>query len=319
MKCTTCGQALSLRMARCATCGTPTSYAATQQSSSFAASQSATQLLAGSESYEQRGYAQPSQHGQESGINNASAVGPTAQAMYSTYTPIQQPLSVGYMSAQKYAISPTYNAPPLVLMKKRRWGNFFLLVIVVCILLLFSIGMYKLIRIANATSTAKQANTPSGNVLVPAAAVILKDAQTSSDIDNTLAPTHITKTFMANQKVYVTFTIASGKQDGSIEAKWYEDGQVVATTIFPHMHENTHGVFSDMYITATPDGAVELYWCTQPDCKDAQLAQVVHFVVTPVNLTPVVWTDVSRPGNWTWGNSLRLADTSPHHPHLWAR
>ena len=241
LKCTTCGQALSLRMTHCVRCGTPASYAARPQNILFTALPPATPRQTYSDPY---GYAQPLQYRQESEMNNAPQLAPT---------------------------------------KKRRLGGFFLLVIVVCVLLLSGMGIYKLVRVANAASTVKQANTPSGNVLVPAAALILKDAQTSSDIDNALAPTQITKTFMANQKVYVTFTITSGKQDGSIEAKWYEDGQVVASTILPHMHENTQGVFSNIYITATPDGAVELYWCTQADCKDAQLAQVVHFVVTPVD------------------------------------
>jgi hypothetical protein len=230
--------------------------------------------------YAQRGYAQP-----DESMNTANAIGPTMQAMYNAYMPNQQSLSIEYNvpSAQKHIVTTMYDAPRQPPIKKRRWGGVFLLVIVVCILLLFSIGAYKLVRITNTTSTIKQVNTPSGNAFVPAASLILKEAQTSSDINNTLAPTQITKTFMANQKVYVTFTITSGKQDGSIEAKWYADGQMVASAILPHMHENTHGVFSNIYITATPDGAVELYWCTRPDCKDAQLAQVVHFVVTPVD------------------------------------
>lgn len=233
-------------MTHCATCGTPASYTANPQGISFVAPPPATPRLTFNE-------------------------------------PLQQPLSVGYISAQKYAVSPIYDAPPLALMKKRHWGRFFLLTIVVCVLLLFGIGTYKLVRIANTSSVVKRVNTPSGNVLVPIASTILKGAQTSSDIDMTLAPTQVTKTFMATQKIYVTFTITSGKQDGFIEAKWYEDGQVIASTILPHMHANTHGVFSNMYITATPDGAVELYWCTQLDCKDAQLAQIVHFVVNPVD------------------------------------
>ncbi len=281
MKCTTCGQALSLRMTHCATCGTPASFAANPQRISFAVSPPATPRLTADEPYEQRVYDQLPQYVQASGMNNANAIGPSTPAMYNTYTSMQQPLSASYVSARKYGISTTYRAP----VKKRRWGSFLLLVIVMCILLLFGIGMYKLVRIANTTSMAKQIDTPSGKVFVPAATIILKDAQTSSDIDNTLAPKQITKTFMANQRVYVTFTITSGKQDGSIEAKWYENGQVVATTILPHIHENTRGMFSNMYITATSDGAVELYWCTQPDCKNAQLAQVVHFVVTPIDTT----------------------------------
>lgn len=200
-----------------------------------------------------------------------------------SYTAEPQSISVGYVSAQKYSLVAMQNAVQLSPAKKRRWDGAFLLAIAMCVLLLLSIGAYKLLRIANGTGIAKQATTPSGNVFVPSASAILKNVQTSSDINDTLAPTQITKTFMANQKVYVTFTITSGNQDGSIEAKWYANGQVVASAVLHHLHENTHGVFSSVYVTATPDGAIELYWCTQLDCSDAQLAQVVHFVVTPID------------------------------------
>ena len=91
---------------------------------------------------------------------------------------------------------------------------------------------------------------------------------------------------MANQNVYVTFTITSGKQDGSFEANWNADGQVVASAVIHNSHENTHGMFSNVYITATPDGAVELYWCSQFDCRNAPHAQVVHFTVNDTALAP---------------------------------
>ncbi len=271
MKCIACGQALSLRMTHCSVCRTPVSHS----------------TLPHQTSYEQRGDDQPAQHrGQNDGLNYTDEVFFAQQALYTTSTPLQHSLPTGYTLANSHTFAPSpapiYGAMQPHYIKKSRGEHFFLLVIIVCVLLLASISMYKLVQRINATGTAKQANTPSGNALVLSASTILKSAQTSSDIDNTLEPVQITRTFTANQKVYVTFTITSGKQDGSIEAKWYADGQVVASTVLHHTHENTHGVFSNIFITATPDGAVELYWCTQPDCKDAQLAQVIHFVVSPV-------------------------------------
>ena len=270
-------------MTHCPLCGTPVSYTTRPQSLIFAALPPATAQQTSSDAYEQHTYTQSLQQGQDNGMNYTNVIGPVTQNVYRTSSPVQQPPSMSYASAQTHIASTPQNVMQHQPIKKRRWDGLFLLAIVVCVLLLFGIGAYKLVRIANTTSTVKQVNTPSGNTLVPATAAILKDAQTSSDIDNTLAPVQITKTFMANQRVYVTFTITSGKQDGSIEAKWYADGQVVASTILHHTHENTHGVFSNIYITATPDGAVELYWCTQPNCRDAQLAQVVHFVINPVS------------------------------------
>ena len=200
------------------------------------------------------------------------------QQQYNAIAPtdIQPEISTHFSAPQ----APSYDSVQTVLARKRHGRNFFSLAIAGCLLLLFAVAVYNVVRMANTTEAA---STPSGNAFIPTASSILKDAQTSSAIDNTLTATQTTKTFMANQRVYVTFTITSGKQDGSIEAKWYADGQVVMVTILPHQHENTHGVFSNVYISATPDGAVELYWCTQPNCSDAKLAQVVHFVVTPIN------------------------------------
>lgn len=265
-----CGQALSLRMTHCLACRMPVSYSVVPHQTS----------------YERQRDAQPSQqHGQNDGLNYTDEVFSPIQAIYTPSSPFQQSLPVGYTLAHTFSphLAPTYDAIQPQHTKKSRGEHFFLLVIIVCVVLLASISVYKLVQIVNTTGTIKQANTPSGNALVSSASTILKNAQTSSDIDNTLEPLHITRTFTANQKVYVTFTITSGNLDGSIEAKWYTDGQVVASTVLHHTHENTHGVFSNIYITATPDGAVELYWCTQLDCQAAQLAQVIHFVVTPVN------------------------------------
>lgn len=261
-----CGQALSLRMTHCSVCQTPTSYSAVPHQTSF----------------EQRKKTQSSQqHSQNDEISYTNGVFSAPQAIHTISTPLQQSHPLGHPLTHTFsphAAAPIYSAMHHT--KKSRGEHFFLFVIIVCVVLLASISVYKLIQKVNTTSTVKQASTPSGNALVSSASTILKNAQTSSDIDNTLEPVQITRTFTANQKVYVTFTVTSGKQDGSIEAKWYAEGRVVASTILHHTHENTHGVFSSIYITATPDGAVELYWCTQLDCKDAQLAQVVHFVVT---------------------------------------
>ncbi len=268
MKCSTCGQALSLRMTRCSVCGTPASFATSSPSNT---------------QHEHHTYAGPMQQQQNSGLHTPS------QITYAAYAPIQQKQEVmGMPPIHPLSPSSAYVPDPALqtTLKKRTRRTFLFPAIVLCILVLFAVGSYKLIRIANATNATTHADTPSGIPIIPTASHILKNVQTSRSIDNTLAPTGVTKTFMANQKVYVTFTIASGTQDGFIGAKWYADGQVVATTILQHNHANTQGVFSNVYITPTPDGALELYWCTQADCKDAQLAQVIHFTVTPIDAVP---------------------------------
>jgi flagellar basal body-associated protein FliL len=140
--------------------------------------------------------------------------------------------------------------------------------------------------ISTATKVAGSTGAPSGKAIVPSAAAILSNPQTSTDVDSNYNPTHVTSTFTTNQMVYVTFDIDSGSQDGFIEAKWYADGQLLSDRSFAHTHTHNVGLFSHTYTTATNSGVTELYWCTQSNCSDAQLAQVVHFTVTSSSFVP---------------------------------
>ncbi len=188
-----------------------------------------------------------------------------------------------------------YGAVPAQQPKKRsRVGM--IIGIVVGALLLLCIGGAILVSViasqagkvvsTTATKVAGQTNSPSGKSVVPSAAAIISNPQTSDAVDSNFAPKHTTSTFTPNQKIYVTFDINSGNQDGYIEAKWYADGQAVSTLSFHHNHVNGAGYFSNAYTSSTKNGAVELYWCTQANCSDAQLAQVVHLTVTSTSLVP---------------------------------
>ena len=142
-------------------------------------------------------------------------------------------------------------------------------------------------------------NTPSGKSFVASAAAIISNIKTSTAIDANLEPTGPTSTFKAGQTVYVTFNIDSGSNDGYIAAKWYTDGRLVDTKIFHHTHGNTVAYASIPYPNATTKGAAELYWCTQADCADAQLAQATTFTVGATSLVPtspasVVLQDADR-------------------------
>ncbi|GAC1398399.1 MAG: hypothetical protein NVS4B12_00230 [Ktedonobacteraceae bacterium] len=215
-----------------------------------------------------------------------------SQTRSSAYPPMQQSLQFNdaYPRVQQLDVSPYASAPysaiPSQPAKEEYRGAVLLLAILVSLLLLAGTGTYILIKAANTTKAVRHIRTPSGKVITASASAILANVQMSSDIDSNLMPTHITTTFIANQKMYITFTIHSARQDGSIEAKWYANGQPVSSTRLRHSHANTRGVFSSTYITAVPNGAVELYWCTQPDCSDAQLAQVVRFTVNAASVAP---------------------------------
>jgi hypothetical protein len=131
-------------------------------------------------------------------------------------------------------------------------------------------------RSTTATTTG---NVPSASSVVPAAAAIIFHPQTASAIDKDFLPTQVTSTFTANQTVYLTFSIDSKGQDGYVQVKWFENGQLLDEPILHHHAQNDHGYFSLPYNEAG-SGAAAMYWCTQASCSDAQLAQVVTFTVT---------------------------------------
>jgi len=236
------------------------------------------------------GYPPPSQPGQPNyGYPPPPIQGQPSQPNYGY---LQGQPQGGYMPP----VGPGgYGAMPVVPPKKRSRVGLIVGIILGAVLLL-CIGVGILVTVvanqagktitSTATKVAGQTLAPSGKSIVPSAAGILSNPQTSSAIDSNLAPTHVTSTFTTNQTVYVTFTINSGSQDGYIEAKWYANGQSLGDKTFAHTHTHDVGYFSNPYTTTTSDGAAELYWCTQADCSDAQLAQVVHFTVTSSSLAP---------------------------------
>jgi hypothetical protein len=170
--------------------------------------------------------------------------------------------------------------------KKQKKGKlFFGIIALIAVLVIGSVGAATFMFINNTPSPAvtkpvpDKPGPPSGKTIVPAAATVIANPQISTGIDNNYQPTNVTKTFTTQQTVYVTFNIDSKKQPGYIEAKWYGNSQFVISDKFSHDPKNNVAYFTQNYSTAQ-SGAVELYWCTKPDCSDEQLAQVVKFTVT---------------------------------------
>ena len=272
-------------------------------------------------------YQQPVQdaygnYGQPAQLNN---YGQPAQPAYGYPPPQGQPAQPNYgyppAQGQPYGypqgqpqggyvppVAPgMYGAVPAVPKKRSRVG--LIIGIVLGAVLLVCVGAAILVGVlanqagktinATATKVASSTGAPSGKAIVPSAAAILSNPQTSTDVDSNYSPTHVTSTFTTNQTVYITFDIDSGSQDGFIEAKWYADGQLVSDKSFTHTHTHNVGLFSHTYTTVTNSGVTELYWCTQSNCSDAQLAQVVHFTVTSSSFVPegpnvVLIQDVDR-------------------------
>jgi hypothetical protein len=134
-------------------------------------------------------------------------------------------------------------------------------------------------------TTAAASDVPAKSAIVPAAAAILSNPKTASAVDQNLLPTKLTSTFTTGQKIYVTFVINSQNKDGYIQIKWYQNGQSLTSDILTHHAQNDRGYFSLAY-NEPGDGAAAMYWCTQANCSDAQLAQVVQFSVSAAAVGP---------------------------------
>jgi len=131
------------------------------------------------------------------------------------------------------------------------------------------------------TSTQPSSAAPSGSPVVPSAAAILNDLKMASAIDNNYNPTTLSTTFTTNQKIYVTYSINTAGQTGYALSKWYLNGTLDSTSTPLKIQANfDHGFFRNTGFAAAGNGAVELYWCTQSDCSDAQLASFTTFTVT---------------------------------------
>ncbi|HEY6409874.1 MAG TPA: hypothetical protein VIY29_20640, partial [Ktedonobacteraceae bacterium] len=188
----------------------------------------------------------------------------------------------GYVAPPQPGYAPQQQPP------KRRSRLGLILGIIAIVLVVacagISFAVYQGIKHASNTITSTNA-PPSGKAIDPAAAAIIKNPQTSSAIDNNLAPTKLTSTFKTQQDVYVTFDISSNGQNGYIEAKWYINGQLDGTKQFHHSASNDVGYFSSSFANSG-NGVVEIYWCAKADCSDEQLAQVVKFTVSTASIHP---------------------------------
>ncbi len=291
MNCTSCGANLPSNAATCPLCGTPTPYNVNPSSGSSPYSGAPPPSTA---------YGSPS-YGTPPPPNPYEAPPPQQQNYYaapplpqqSSYVaPPQQP---GGMYAPQY---PPQQPPkrrsrlPLIL------GIIALVFLVACAGISFAVyqGLKQTGSTitssldATATSIVAKAttitNTPA-KTIDPAAAAIIKNPQTSSAIDNNLAPTKPTSTFTTGKDVYVTFNISSNGQDGYIEAKWYQNGQQLSTRQFHHSAANDVGYFSRTFANSGDDVA-EIYWCTKADCSDEKLAQIVKFTITASSIIPSI-------------------------------
>lgn len=300
MNCTSCGANLTPGVAICPLCGTPAPYNANPAGSSPQYDPTvAAPPYGGTPPPPSTAYGTPSY-----GVPPPNPYGPPPQPQQNFYGAPPQQGSYGAPPQQGGYVAPppqpgnmyAYGTQPP---PKRRSRLGLILGIVALVLVLacagISFGVYQALKNtgnnivssveATATTSTNTYGSPSGQTIDPAAAAIISSPQTSSAVDNNLAPTKPTTSFTTGQDVYVTFSISSNGKDGYIEAKWYQNGQHLSTRQFHHSASNDVGYFSRTFADSG-DGIAELYWCTKANCSDEKLAQVVKFTVATASIQP---------------------------------
>lgn len=131
---------------------------------------------------------------------------------------------------------------------------------------------------AQPTTGTTNTNVPDPSQIDSNAASMIISAQSSSGIDSNFLPTDSQSSFNVGDTVYVTFKTAGNT--GYIMSKWFQNGQDVAdSSPIADTSGQTAGYFNHAF-SASGSAVVGLYWCTQADCSDAALAQVVNVNVS---------------------------------------
>lgn len=257
---------------------------------------------------------------------------PASQNPYGA-PPIQQPYGAPQQAPYGAPQQAPYGFPPQQQPPKRRSNVGLIIGIVLLVLLLICAGsIFFIVRGVNnaaqtvtqsfsatATAIANSANdngttpvatgastpsqqtgaAPSGSPVAPTASGILSNLQIASAVDSNYAPTTVMSTFKPGQKVYATFLINTHGQKGYAGVKWYIDGTFGKGSNLAIDPTFNHGYFAISYNVAAR-GAVEIYWCTQSNCSDEQLAAFATFTVSntastqPAAQSPLAVRDMDR-------------------------
>ena len=146
----------------------------------------------------------------------------------------------------------------------------------------------------NATSTAitnsltptpyppyTESNPPSGATFSGDAQQIIANTQLASQVDSNNQPTELQSNFNTGQEVYMVYQWIQGHH-GYVYTLWYFNGQREdnLTNRSDLINNNMRGYgYMGSTFNSPGQGAVEVYYCTQSDCSDRQLAWVRPFSV----------------------------------------
>jgi len=313
MQCRSCGAPLRSGSAFCTNCGAATPY--NISGAQPAGPPQYQPIDPSSPSYNSPQAQAAPQSGIAPGVYGAPSYGMPQEQAYGTPppNPYGTPVSPGPYAAPpppptpyggQYAPAPGSFIPPPDQPPRRQGPNVGLIIgIVALVVLLVAGGIIALLATRNnaqtntnrptatttssaitpttqaVTPTAQGGVSPSGSPVDPTSATIITNPQTASAVDSNALPTSVTSNFRIRQTIYVAFHLNTNNQAGYVQAKFYSNTTYFGNKILTVQSGYDHGYFSvQLYTAAT--GTAELYWCTQSNCSDAKLANVVTFTVS---------------------------------------
>lgn len=130
------------------------------------------------------------------------------------------------------------------------------------------------------TNGSNSSGVPSASQISATAAANIFNIKTADQVDSNYKPTHVTNSFTTSSTIYLTYD--HGSKAGYIIEKTYDStGTIVIQSNSPH---SVAADISNGYLSLTNvdpgNYTTGIYWCTQSDCSDAGLAQVVTFTVS---------------------------------------
>ncbi|HEY0754398.1 MAG TPA: zinc ribbon domain-containing protein [Ktedonobacteraceae bacterium] len=153
-----------------------------------------------------------------------------------------------------------------------------------------------IISSANATETASLAtinaeftpttgtgnptdSVPSASQINPTASANITSAQTSHGVDSNYKPTHPTTSFTSGQTIDITVVFSGSPGYAMVQV--YLNGSFDTQSDSP-LQVKSGFVTGDFPFTSVNTGSfvAGIYWCTQADCSDKALAQVVNFTIS---------------------------------------
>lgn len=127
-----------------------------------------------------------------------------------------------------------------------------------------------------------ESSPPSRQEFSGAAQEIIPTAQMASQLNSKYQPTELESVFPPGQTMYLAYHWVNVGNAGYIYTIWYFNGQQITQGRSDYISTNYayYNGYVSYSINEDGQGAVEVYWCSQSDCNNRQLAWVRPFTIS---------------------------------------